>query len=72
MPHLSLYPEYQVSIHAVWVFFNTNEPVTFGVPVMLKEILSVPMVVPSVVGCLVGLLHTFVLPIGNNPVVWLP
>lgn len=52
--------------------FNINEPVIFGVPVMLNPIFFIPMLFASIVPGLIGMALCSVLPISYNPTISLP
>ena len=52
--------------------FNINEPVIFGVPVMLNPVFFIPMVLSSIVPGLIGLALCTILPIPYNPTIQLP
>lgn len=52
--------------------FNINEPVIFGVPVMLNPIFFIPMVLSSIIPGLIGLALCSFLPIPYNPTIQLP
>ena len=52
--------------------FNINEPVIFGVPVMLNPVFFIPMVLSSIVPGLIGLVLCTILPIPYNPTIQLP
>lgn len=52
--------------------FNINEPVIFGVPVMLNPIFFIPMVLAALVPGLVGMLLCTILPVTINPTIMMP
>jgi PTS system cellobiose-specific IIC component len=52
--------------------FNINEPVIFGVPVMLNPIFFIPMVLSAILPGLVGLGLCSILPIPLNPTIQMP
>ena len=52
--------------------FNINEPVIFGVPVMLNPVFFIPMVLSAIVPGLIGLALCTILPIPYNPTIQLP
>lgn len=54
--------------------FNINEPMIFGVPIMLNPIFFIPMILNSLVGGLIGLVALEVFGVGSafNPTVSLP
>ena len=52
--------------------FNINEPVIFGVPVMLNPIFFIPMVLSAIVPGLIGYALCSFLPIPYNPTIQLP
>lgn len=52
--------------------FNINEPVIFGVPIMLNAIYFIPMVASSLISGLSTLLLLQVIPVNFNPTVTMP
>ena len=52
--------------------FNINEPVIFGVPVMLNPIFFIPMVLSCIVPGLVGMGLASILPVSLNPTIQMP
>lgn len=52
--------------------FNINEPVIFGVPVMLNPIFFIPMVLAALIPGLVGMALCSILPVTYNPTIMLP
>ncbi len=54
--------------------FNINEPMIFGVPIMLNPIFFIPMILVSLVGGLMGVIFLEVLKVGDafNPTISLP
>lgn len=52
--------------------FNINEPVIFGVPVMLNPIFFIPMVLSAIVPGVIGMALCSFLPISFNPTISMP
>lgn len=62
------------NVAAVPNIFNINEPMIFGVPIMLNPIFFIPMLLTSFVGGIIGLVAIDILGAGSafNPTVSLP
>ncbi len=52
--------------------FNINEPVIFGVPLMLNPIFFVPMILSAVVPGVIAMVLCSILPISINPTIMMP
>lgn len=52
--------------------FNINEPVIFGVPVMLNPIFFLPMILCTLIPGLLGWLATTIIPFSYNPTIQMP
>lgn len=52
--------------------FNINEPLIFGVPVMLNVVMFIPMILATVVPGVIGLLATKIFTFNINPTISMP
>jgi PTS system cellobiose-specific IIC component len=52
--------------------FNINEPVIFGVPVMLNPIFFIPMILSAVVPGVIAMILCSIIPFNLNPTIMMP